>query len=296
MLSMLSEKGRPMKVVDGFKFYRDKDLKNAIKWRCSQKGCKSYIHTDITGNNLIEHNDEHGGHLRPQNLQREMLSNSIKVEAKKDLKVRPSQSARQQIPNLPPDLKDDVTTDDLDRIRVNSYRARRSRFPAIPKSMDEVHEALNALDPREIETSRSEEFLMRNDRGRNIIVFSTPSNLRFLAGCRKILMDGTFEYCVKHFKQMFTIHAVENKHYIPLVYALLPDKTKETYHALFDIVREECFLADTTFDPAEVAVDFEMGIHTALRECFPGVTIIGCRFHLTQSWYRYIQKCGMSLY
>ena len=74
-------------------------------------------------------------------------------------------------------------------------------------------------------------------------------------------MDGTFEYCTKHFKQLFTIHAVKNNHYIPLVSAILPDKKQTTYLRMFEILVEECFLLDLTLEPEAVVVDLEIGIH-----------------------------------
>lgn len=35
-------------------------------------------------------------------------------------------------------------------------------------------------------------------------------------------------------------------------------------------------------------IDFEIGAHEAVREVFPNVQLIGCRFHLSQSWWRYV--------
>jgi len=43
-----------------------------------------------------------------------------------------------------------------------------------------------------------------------------------------------------------------------------------------------------------VTVDFELAIHKAIENVWPNTTIIGCRFHLTQSWWRKYQKCGLT--
>ena len=40
-------------------------------------------------------------------------------------------------------------------------------------------------------------------------------------------------------------------------------------------------------------VDFESGIHTAVRSKWPDIELIGCRFHLRQAWYRQIQRLGL---
>ena len=42
------------------------------------------------------------------------------------------------------------------------------------------------------------------------------------------LIDGTFKYCPTFFMQLYTIHGMVNG-YMPLVYCLLPNKTKDTY-------------------------------------------------------------------
>jgi hypothetical protein len=35
-------------------------------------------------------------------------------------------------------------------------------------------------------------------------------------------------------------------------------------------------------------------IHKAIENIWPNTAIIGCRFHLTQPWWRNVQKCGLS--
>lgn len=39
--------------------------------------------------------------------------------------------------------------------------------------------------------------------------------------------------------------------------------------------------------------DFEDSIHAAVSAVWPTTTLVGCRFHLTQSWYRNIQHHGL---
>jgi len=56
------------------------------------------------------------------------------------------------------------------------------------------------------------------------------TNLNFLCSLKSIYVDGTFEYCAKHFYQLFSIHDYEdNSHYVSLVFCLLRDKQKDTY-------------------------------------------------------------------
>ena len=84
------------------------------------------------------------------------------------------------------------------------YNARRKLMPALPKSIDDVHEVLESM---EIVTNRNTNFLLINDRQEKIIIFSCDTNLITLCKSKYIYyVDGTFSYCARFFKQMFTIH------------------------------------------------------------------------------------------
>jgi hypothetical protein len=50
---------------------------------------------------------------------------------------------------------------------------------------------------------------------KNIIIFSCHTNLKFLSTSSKIYADDTFSHCTKFFKQLFTVHAYKNVHYVP---------------------------------------------------------------------------------
>lgn len=49
------------------------------------------------------------------------------------------------------------------------------------------------------------------------------------------------------------------------------------------------------FSPKTVIVDLEKSIHNAVLNVLPETKIVFCRFHLTQAWYRKIQKLGLSV-
>lgn len=66
-----------------------------------------------------------------------------------------------------------------------------------------------------------------------MVVFTTLKNLECLSTVDTILVDGTFDYCTKFFKQLFTIHALANKHYVPVAFCLLADKKKASYEKVF---------------------------------------------------------------
>jgi len=76
----------------------------------------------------------------------------------------------------------------------------------------------NVLQEHPVLTAENENFLLVNDRENNIILFSCDKNISVLITLKTIYVDGTFQYCAKHFLQMFRIHGLINDHYIPLVF------------------------------------------------------------------------------
>jgi len=97
-------------------------------------------------------------------------------------------------------------------------------------------------------------------------------------------MDGTFKSCPKPFCQLYTILAYVNTVYIPLVFALLPDKTQSTYETLFHHILTQCEVTGLQFEPESVLMDFEKAAMNAVEAKFSQTRLIGCRFHLGQSW------------
>jgi hypothetical protein len=55
-----------------------------------------------------------------------------------------------------------------------------------------------------------------------MIVFTCRKNLECLCSVTELFMDGTYTFCPKFFKQLYTIHGFQNGHYVPLVF--IPDE------------------------------------------------------------------------
>jgi len=100
-----------------------------------------------------------------------------------------------------------------------------------------------------------------------------------------LYVDGTFKYCTKFFHQLFSIHAYRNGVFVPVVFCLLSNKNKDTYLAIWEILQEKCSSLNKCLQPTTLVIDFETAIHSSVKDIFPNINIIGCRFHLSQSWY-----------
>jgi len=137
-------------------------------------------------------------------------------------------------------------------------------------------------------------FLQVNNAEKGILLFSTDENLKFLSQSTTFYVDGTFSYCAQFFYQFFTIHVIKNNHYVPLVFTLLRDKKQESYVDIFRIIDNYWLTYNNGFNLESIYVDFEIAIHNAINDVWPLTKVRGCRFHLGQSWYRAIQKFGLS--
>lgn len=180
---------------------------------------------------------------------------------------------------------------DISYIRNNVYYKRKKIHPTLPTNAEETIKILQDLDCK---TIKKENFLIAAEQDKNILVFSCETNLRALCNYSTIYLDGTFDYCLNYFSQLFTLHIFINGHYIPLVFCILPGKKTSDYINTFEIIKKKCRDVNLVFNPKFIVSDFEKSIHNAVEFVWPGVSIIGCRFHLAQSWYRKLQKLGLA--
>ena len=81
---------------------------------------------------------------------------------------------------------------------------------------------------------------------------------------------------------------------VPLVYALLADKTQASYAAVLRAVRDFAETAGIeNVTPPTCMMDFEFAVKNAVEEVFPHSAVRYCFFHLGQSVYRRVQAEGL---
>lgn len=287
-----SKRGNKTLILENFKFFIgsvNKANKN-IRWRCNEKSCFAKVYTDnnyqVLSDQSIVHNHEP---YSTTAIERQIINSNCKRKAIDDPCTRPKKIILKEISEM--EGTSDFTNNDVKRLRKNIYDARKKVLPANPKNIEEVHETLININTN---TKQGEPFLLINDEEKHIIIFTCESNMRFLCEIDDLYMDGTFKYAARFFMQMFTIHGIKNGHYIPLVFCLLPDKNMNTYMDTFKFIVDKCSSINLCLSPKSVTTDFEKAILHSVNEIWPQTKIIGCRFHLTQAWYRQLQKLGLS--
>jgi hypothetical protein len=55
---------------------------------------------------------------------------------------------------------------------------------------------------------------------------------------------------------LYTIHGYKNSQYIPLVFALLPNKSSAVYCHMWKFILEKCGEFNLTFEPKEIFVAY----------------------------------------
>lgn len=119
VLSMLSEKGNRLLVVNGFKFCVGRIVRDGtVTWRCTNKKtkCKAKAVTKgIESTTLIESELCHN-HIQEGNLHRQMFNNSVKKKAVDDTFKKPSKLIHEELRRCP-EFSDHLTTRDVDLVR-----------------------------------------------------------------------------------------------------------------------------------------------------------------------------------
>ena len=98
-------------------------------------------------------------------------------------------------------------------------------------------------------------------------------------------MDGNFRVAPNEFTQLYVIRCPNGGSTITCVYALLQNKTRQSYEEVLNSVLQRCVALQLPRpSPNHIHCDFEIAVHQAIRLVFLNdqVDINGCFYHLTQ--------------
>merc|ERR1712168_1022774 len=101
-------------------------------------------------------------------------------------------------------------------------------------------------------------------------------------------MEGTWSNCMPLFEQIYTIHIMpQNGILLPAVYAVLPNKTQETFLVFLTHLVARCVGLGFNLCPLRVQSGFEEGLLMAIRQTWPQ-TELSCShlFYLNSLMFR----------
>ena len=165
-------------------------------------------------------------------------------------------------------------------LQAKLYGERRCFIPANPKTQTD----LDVKHDLFLYNKESKESMVKGDtiltNGKRIVFFSSNEHLDLLARGAQILGDGTFKTTPSLWYQTFIVSVqVDSETFCPCAFFLLPDKTKDSYLLMFDMLKEA--LTIRNLEPAAnyFMSDFEVAIRDSFMEMFPGIDIKSCVFH-----------------
>ena len=155
---------------------------------------KGELKTDSQMTTIIPVTIDHNHDNNERRTEMQQLRITVKRKADDDLTSRPSKLIRSELHKLDDHL---LHSEDIRSVAESLYRARRKIHSGLPKSREDVHNAIELMDTR---TSKNEEFVITNDDPSGLIIFSCSSNLEFFTNsAEEIFVDGTFRFCPNFF-------------------------------------------------------------------------------------------------
>ena len=296
-------RGRGKVLIDeGYKYHVNKKGLATIHWRCWRKTCRAKLTSnffDVDSRNAVieviyrdEHNHEtddrvieHGQFLN--NARRQLSDDPTKpVKRLYDQQVAQehrnaaTRAGRCRSPPVP----------EFSFVRSQLSRARSKLLPQVPHDVDDV-----VIQGAWRKTWRGERFLLRQSNDWGIVMFATRRNIRVLVRCRQLYMDATFRTAPRPYEQMFSVFGDYNGRVVPLITALMTNRTVGDYRQVFQkIKRSVRRITGQQWEPESSVVDFEQALITALETETPHTRLEGCYFHFNQSLWRRIQEAGLA--
>lgn len=281
----LTNKGKKELVHNGYRYQLEKATPEKSYYKCVKyytSKCSSRVH--LVGNDVqIKSAHSHGPDA--QEIQARKVVNNIKKKAV-TTSENPSTIIANAIANVSQATKCALPNESLLK-KIRRKRKVEGILSLVPSTRQElvIPESFNKL-----EDGRQFLLFYSGFEEKRVIVFSTASNLDFLDKSSKWHMDGTFSAAPFLFSQLFTLHAVSGSSTVPVVFALLPNKSQETYLKLAFAVKS----LKPSLNPTNLMADFERAALNAFNAVFPSAAQSGCFFHYKQAIWRKIQQLGLS--
>ncbi|XP_072161393.1 uncharacterized protein [Bemisia tabaci] len=282
-------RGKRCVIIELYKLTESNVLQSGnIRFRCANKKCGASVLVDETVKKVIqpsavEHNHEP---YTSEEITKQKFKVSVKRKAAENLIEKPSKIIRRE---LLLDGACELSNLELPGIRKMMYKERKKSLPApIPKSRQEAYCQLYDLQRKIL--VKGQQFCFVN-AAKNMVILTCESNLKLMQVSELFFGDGTFSYAPDHFSQLYTIHVYKNCFYIPVAFCFLPSKSCETYRLMWrELQNLSLSLTGKNFVIPTFYADFESAAHNAIHAEFPDCMLLCCRFHLSQSWFRFIQS------
>ena len=281
---LTSQNGGQQVLNAGYRYRLNVRRQVATHWKCVQTGCKGRCST--IGDYIRGVTD----HCHPPEAQEELrllsrLRNRVQNE------VSPVQQLYEdEVGTMDPVVA--AVMPNFHSIKSSLYHHRRKTRPVLPQVRQEVN-----LEGAWTTTTDGLAFLCVDDGEEDkILIFATDEMLNIMQEAETLFMDGTFYVCPRLWYQLYSIHCMVDKVMFPVAYALLPNKTRETYVRLFTLLNTAVQTrTGTEPSPRFIQTDFEAAAIKATQDVYPDADIRGCFFHYCQAVLRNVAEKGLAV-
>ena len=229
-----SEKGKKKLCINNYMYFKERQIEDKIHWKCEQyqkTKCRARVTT--VGDKIFKTLNEHNHLADAANVEAAKICEEVRIKAKNSTDSPHSilsiafdgcsQAAAGKLPS----------TDTLKRTMRN-IRYKSISGPALPSHRKHI------TFPEGFTTLPNGDEFLYFDSGNvenRIMIFSTQRNLQLLAESQHWYADGTFKTVPLSFFLLYTLHGLKENISLPLVYALLPDKSQETYQIFLEKIK-----------------------------------------------------------
>lgn len=278
-------------------YVREKKYKNMMYWRCLfRTNCTGRLRTSFVSdiNDIPIVMGLPSQHSHPPNTGQVIRDKTIHT-MRKELKANRLSPLKRIYSEVAKNTVFSSMNEQLSlfpsysSMRTILQRERYLAVPKLPKCRADI-----VLDGEWKATIDGENFLLPSYEN-DLLIFTTDSNLKVLAKCEIIYVDGTFKSCPILYKQLYSVHGLYKGFVLPLIFSLLPDKSSATYFILFGRIKEALANLKLGFTPLTIVSDFELGLIETVKFQFPYSEHLGCHFHFGQSIFRKVQDTGLAV-
>lgn len=284
-----SQRGKNQLVRAGYKYsIKRKQKDGSTVWICVKSFCKAIL--ILTCSNILKRDDKHK--CEPDFAQNEcdiLMENCQKTIAA---------DATQPVPSVFRNTLGTIKDAGLDLIsKIPKYiNIKKKLYRKRNRSLNVAKVYFKTLKEIII-PEKFHSFILADYSTANRIIIFANQNIRSLLmnTSYEVLCDGTFKFCVQPFYQLYTLHVdlgstKTHNNIVPVIYALLPNKTKNTYETMFRLIKSQI----AKWSPKCFIMDFEMAAMQAVQNVFPETPVAGCYFHFTRCLWRKCKYFGIN--
>lgn len=283
-------------LLNGYQYYKLKNYKDGgIIWRCALYRKSKCVGSVTIINSIVSKAVSHLPTCSPDYAQNEI---DLKLD---DCKKQASASDTVSVPKIYRKAVGSLENRGIDIIK------KLPQFSSIKSTLYRQRNQALKVDKlyykhfTDIKVpSKFHSFLLadyyRYDDAR-ILVFASTEARNVMTECDDYFSDGTFGAIPEPFLQLYTIHCDQGSsqdvtNIIPVVYAFLPDKTKDTYITLLQLIKSQI----PHWNPKRFKTDYEDAMIQAIRYVFPRILPSGCYYHYCESLKRKTKSLKLKAY